>query len=72
MPPASLWLAQLLERKPVKIATVRPANQTARIAWALMARKEVYAAAIAESRHSGGKPGKTALSHFTSFAKARW
>ena len=41
------WIAQLLERKPVKIATVGLANKTARIAWAVMARKEVYAAAAA-------------------------
>lgn len=41
------WLAQLLERKPVKIATVGLANKTARIAWAVMTRKEVYAAAAA-------------------------
>ncbi len=37
--------AQLLERKPAKIATVALANKTARIAWAVMSRKEVYAAA---------------------------
>jgi transposase len=41
------WLAQLLERKPVKIATVGLANKTARIAWAVMTRKEVYAATAA-------------------------
>lgn len=38
------WIAQLLERKPAKIATVALANKTARIAWAVMSRKEVYAA----------------------------
>lgn len=41
------WVAQLLERKPVKIATVGLANKTARIAWAVMTRNEVYAAAAA-------------------------
>lgn len=41
------WAAQLLERKPVKIATVGLANKTARIAWAVMARNEVYAVAAA-------------------------
>ena len=41
------WLAQLLERKPVKIATIGLANKTARIAWAVMTRKEVNAAAAA-------------------------
>jgi len=44
---ANGWLAQLLERKPVKIATVGLANKTARIAGAVMAFKEVYAAAAA-------------------------
>ena len=39
------WMADLLERKPAKIATVALANKTARIAWAVMTRKEVYAAA---------------------------
>ncbi len=41
------WLAQLLERKPVKIATVGLANKTARIAWTVMVRNEVYVAAAA-------------------------
>jgi len=41
------WLARLLKRKPVEIATVGLANKTARIAWAVMARKEVYAVAAA-------------------------
>lgn len=41
------WLAQLLTRKPVKIATIAFANKTARIAWAVMARNEDYAAATA-------------------------
>lgn len=39
------WMAGLLERKPTKIATVALANKTARIAWAVMTRKEVYAPA---------------------------
>lgn len=37
------WLAELLERKTVRVATVGLANKTARIAWAVMTRKEVYA-----------------------------
>lgn len=41
------WAAQLLTRKPVKIATVALANKTARVAWAVMARNEVYVAAAA-------------------------
>jgi len=39
------WMARLLERKPTKIATVALANKTARIAWAVMTRKEVYTVA---------------------------
>lgn len=39
------WMARLLERKPTKIATVALANKAARIAWAVMTRKEVYAVA---------------------------
>lgn len=41
------WMAQLLGRKPAKIATDALANKTARIAWAVMSRKEVYAAQAA-------------------------
>ena len=41
------WMAQLLDLEPAKIATVALANKTARIAWAVMSRKEVYAAAVA-------------------------
>jgi transposase len=33
------WVAQLLERKPMKIATVGLANKTARIVWAVMAQE---------------------------------
>ncbi|MBN8820017.1 MAG: transposase, partial [Sphingomonas sp.] len=36
------WAAQLLERKPVKIATVAFANKTARVAWAVMTRNQTY------------------------------
>jgi transposase len=31
-----------LERRPVRLVTVALANKIARIAWALMTRKEVY------------------------------
>jgi transposase len=41
------WLARLLERKPAKVAAVVLANKSARIAWAVMARNEVYAGAAA-------------------------
>jgi len=38
------WLRSLMERKPARIATVAMANKTARIAWAILARGEVYRA----------------------------
>ena len=38
------WLAELLERKTVRVATVALVIETARVAWAVMTRKEVYAA----------------------------
>ncbi len=41
------WMVQLLERKPAKIATVALANKTARIAWAVMSRSEIYTAPAA-------------------------
>ena len=36
------WLRGILERRPVRLVTVALANKMARIAWALMTRKEVY------------------------------
>jgi len=41
------WLARLLTTKPAKIASVALANKTARIAWAIMSRGEVYRSAVA-------------------------
>lgn len=38
-----IWIMSLIERKKPKAAAVALANKTARIAWALMARKENYA-----------------------------
>jgi len=38
------WTRGLLERRPVRLVTVALANKMARIAWALMTRKEVYRA----------------------------
>jgi transposase len=38
------WLTQLLARKPPKVAVVALANKMARIAWAVLARKEDYRA----------------------------
>ena len=37
-------LADLLARKPTKVATVAMANKTARIIWAIMTRGETYRA----------------------------
>jgi transposase len=39
---AGIWIRAVLERRPVRLATVALANKMARIAWALMTRKEVY------------------------------
>lgn len=36
------WLAKLLATKPAKLASVALANKTARIAWVIMSRGEVY------------------------------
>ena len=36
------WLRSVLERRPVRLVTVALANKMARIAWAVMTRKEVY------------------------------
>ena len=41
---AGAWARKLLERRPVRLVTVALANKMARIAWALMTRKEVYRA----------------------------
>jgi len=38
------WAARLLERKPARLVTVALANKTARVAWAMLARNESYAA----------------------------
>jgi transposase len=40
------WVAKLLARKPVRLVTVALANKMARIAWAILSRKENY-------RHAG-------------------
>jgi len=36
------WLRNVLQRRPVRLVTVALANKMARIAWAVMTRKEVY------------------------------
>jgi transposase len=39
---AARWVRSLLERRPARVVTVAMANKTARIAWAVMRRGEVY------------------------------
>ena len=41
------WLAELLKRKPAKLAAVALANKTARIAWKMMLTGEAYAVKFA-------------------------
>ncbi|MFT6461111.1 MAG: transposase [Maricaulis maris] len=51
------WVRRLLERNPARVATVAMANKTARIAWAVLARGEMYRApamALAQ-RHCDGE-----------------
>ena len=45
--PSRSWAKQLLEHKPARLVSVALANKTARIAWAVLARGEVYKAAPA-------------------------
>ena len=42
--PGKVWAARLLERKPARLVSVALANKTARIAWAVLARKQFYRA----------------------------
>ena len=39
---AGAWTRAALERRPVRLVTVALANKMARIAWAVMTRKEAY------------------------------
>jgi transposase len=41
------WISSLLSKKPARLVSVALANKTARIAWALLARGEVYRSAVA-------------------------
>lgn len=43
--PGKTWAKRLLERKPARVVSVALANKMARIAWAVLARGEVYKAA---------------------------
>ena len=44
-PDSHPWVSDLMRRKPPKLVAVAMANKTARIAWAVMTRGEVYRAA---------------------------
>jgi transposase len=39
---AGTWIVGVLSRRPARLATVALANKMARIAWAVITRKEVY------------------------------
>jgi len=57
---AGVWTRGLLQRRPVRLVTVALANKMARIAWALMTRKEVYHAkgrAAAAAKAVARQPG---------------
>jgi transposase len=44
---SKVWAVKLLERKKRKVVAVKLANKTARIAWAVLARKQAYPAPTA-------------------------
>jgi transposase len=47
--PALAWVNALLERRPARLVTVALANKTARVAWAILTRGEVYRAPAASA-----------------------
>jgi transposase len=53
---ASLWLKELVARKPEKLAAVALANKTARIAWRLMISGDRYCGNYAEAALNSGSP----------------
>lgn len=48
--PGAGWVNSLLERRPPRLVTVAMANKTARIAWAVLARREIYRAPAVAAR----------------------
>jgi transposase len=42
--PGADWVNSLLKRRPARLVTVAMANKSARIAWALLIKKETYRA----------------------------
>ncbi len=47
------WLRGVLDRRPVRLASVAQANKTARIVWALLARGESYRAPVVAQAAAG-------------------
>ncbi len=47
------WLRGVLDRRPVRLASVAQANKTARIVWALLARGESYRSPIVAQAAAG-------------------
>jgi transposase len=45
-PVSARWINALLEKKPARLVSVAVANKTARIAWALLVRKENYRVSV--------------------------
>ncbi len=54
----SLWLKELVARKPEKLAAVALANKTARIAWKLMISGERYRTKYAETALNSGSQAR--------------
>ena len=68
----SAWVRALLERRPFRLVSLALANKMARIAWAIMARQEVYRKPLAAAartpsasrqRCDGDREGEKELMH---------
>ena len=51
--PSADWVNSLLERRPARLVTVAMANKTARIAWAVLAKRETYRVPAVATNGSG-------------------